>query len=191
MEIRGQESQQWGNVVNAATLSQVQERDEWRIIANEDTANEFDQIATLLLNVNSILEMMIIAEDYPRESITMDIPAGVADFIEFNDLYEKWQNTRKRTSSIVGDITRNQFYFRIVGMGPRALPFIFSHLEDETKKGEPDHWFPALSAITGADPVPLSERGRIRQMAISWLEWGRREGYLYAEGVGKGVSESR
>lgn len=190
MEIRGHESQQWVNAINGAVLSKMQGGDDWYIIAN-DSANEFDQITALLLNANSILEMLIASTDYPSKPITVDIPKGIVDFIEFKELYERWQKTRKPTSSIAGDITRNQFYFRIVGMGPRALPFILSHLEDETKAGEPDHWFPALYAITGIDPVPPKYKGNIRQMALVWLEWGRQEGYLYAEGVGKGISKSR
>ncbi len=39
----------------------------------------------------------------------------------------------------------------------------------------PDHWFWALEAITGQNPVPQAERGRIKQMAQRWLDWARME----------------
>jgi hypothetical protein len=114
---------------------------------------------------------------------------NLLDRLEFLDLYQEWQNSRSSISSIVGDITRNQFYFRIVGMGRRALPSIFMFLSEEVKAGEPDHWFPALEAITGANPVPAGKEGRIRDMAAAWLEWGRREGYLNVEAMGEEAAE--
>ena len=62
---------------------------------------------------------------------------------------------------------------RIVGMGCLALPMIFRELASE-----PDHWFWALKAITGCDPVPPSHRGNIDWMAADWLAWGRSRGYV-------------
>jgi hypothetical protein len=193
MEIRGQEFQRWANVVSVTTLSQMQESEGEYFVVSTGTYTdcEFDELMRLLLNANKILEKMIVPASYPAEPITMNIPGWAGDFAQFNDLYKQWQKSRKLTSSIVGDITRNQFYFQIAGMGQRALPFIFSHLEDETKAGKPDHWFPALNAITGVDPVQQKDRGNIHKMALAWLEWGRQEGYVYAEGMGKGVSKSR
>jgi hypothetical protein len=121
--------------------------------------------------------------------VTVDGWQEILDRIEFLDLYQQWKGTQNTLSSVVGDITRNPSYFRIVGMGRRALPSIFMYLNEETKSEEPDHWFPALSAITGANPVPAGKEGKIRDMAMAWLEWGRREGYLNAEGVGETISE--
>jgi hypothetical protein len=106
------------------------------------------------------------------------------DSIEFNELYKQWQKTRNTLSSIVSDITRNEAYFQIVGMGPRALPFIFAHLRQETKNEEPDHWFPALTAITKTNPVPPEDAGKINRMAEVWLRWAKREGY-FAKAMGK------
>lgn len=63
-------------------------------------------------------------------------------------------------------------YQRIVAMGARAVPLILSEMEREGD--EPDQWFWALHAITGADPVPFDARGDVVQMAEAWLEWGRR-----------------
>src|SRR5438309_2262985 len=40
-------------------------------------------------------------------------------------------------------------YQQIIGMGPSVLPFLFRELQRE-----PNHWFWALAAITGEDPVP-------------------------------------
>jgi len=40
-----------------------------------------------------------------------------------------------------------------------------------------DHWFWALRAITGADPVPVESRGKLKEMAQAWLAWGRTYGF--------------
>ena len=42
----------------------------------------------------------------------------------------------------------------------------------------PNHWFAALRSLTGADPVPLADRGRIRAMTEAWGTWGKEHGYL-------------
>jgi hypothetical protein len=43
----------------------------------------------------------------------------------------------------------------------------------------PDHWFWALYAITGADPVESADRGRIKRMAEAWIRWGKEQGYAW------------
>jgi hypothetical protein len=57
-------------------------------------------------------------------------------------------------------------------MGTEALPLIFSELEKE-----PDHWFWALNAITGADPVSPKSRGNLKKMAEAWIQWGEENGF--------------
>jgi hypothetical protein len=39
------------------------------------------------------------------------------------------------------------------------------------------HLSSALVAITGAQPVPPEEGGRIRKVAERWLAWARDNGY--------------
>jgi hypothetical protein len=58
--------------------------------------------------------------------------------------------------------------------GQPVVPLILQALERE-----PDHWFWALEAITGANPVREEERGRIKQMAAVWVPWGRENGYRW------------
>jgi len=129
---------------------------------------------------NEFLDSMMVA---------LDGISTILERMEFEQLYNEWVKTR-RASSIAGDITRNPAYFRIVGMGPKALPFILEHLREETTRGMPDHWFPALWAISGGEnPVPDEDRGRIRKMADAWLTWGRQRGYLDAEGLGSLLSQ--
>lgn len=90
----------------------------------------------------------------------------------FSDLFAEWKGATKVTSSLT-EIVTHPAYQRIIGMGPSALPFIIRSLERE-----PDHWFWALRAITGDDPVQPEDRGRLRRMAAAWLEWAREHGWI-------------
>ena len=64
-------------------------------------------------------------------------------------------------------------YQRIIGMGTDALPLIFEEL-----RKKPGHWFWALHAITGAEPVPDQDKGRVKKMAEHWINWGKEEGII-------------
>jgi hypothetical protein len=123
----------------------------------------------------------ISAKPYPSDPF-------VAEFIRlsslFRDLASQWQQERNPLSSNAWDNVLNPAYQRIIGMGTDAVPFILGELRQELKKGEPDDWFMALWAITGENPVPAESRGKIREMAKAWLEWGSQQGYLDGEELG-------
>jgi hypothetical protein len=70
-------------------------------------------------------------------------------------------------------MTAHPAYQEIVAMGQEVVPLLLRDLEQE-----PDHWFAALGAITGAQPVPPEDRGDIEKMAAAWLRWGKDHGYL-------------
>ena len=85
---------------------------------------------------------------------------------------EEWRAETGFMSS-VRDKALHRSYQQIIGMGQQAVPLI---LRDLRKR--PDHWFWALNAITGVDPVPPSDRGQIKRMAEAWLRWGQARGLL-------------
>ena len=89
----------------------------------------------------------------------------------FQDLALRWRAERGPTSSTT-EMALCPSYQRIIGLGPAAVPLLLRDLE-----AAPDHWFWALKAITGEDPVPTSQRGKVREMAKTWIEWGRQQGY--------------
>ena len=90
----------------------------------------------------------------------------------FNTLKEKWASDTALLSSIT-EISMHPSYQQIIGMGPIAIQFI---LFEMTK--EPGHWFWALKAITGEDPVRPDHRGDILKMTEAWLEWGAGQKYI-------------
>jgi hypothetical protein len=59
-------------------------------------------------------------------------------------------------------------YFRIMGMGERAVPLLLEELRDH-----PAHWFSALKATANIDPVPAGSNPLMARNA--WLEWGRKQ----------------
>jgi hypothetical protein len=95
----------------------------------------------------------------------------------FLELAEQW---RRETGmmSLVTKMSMHPAYQRIIGMGQAVVPLILRELEQE-----PDHWFWALQAITGANPVKSEQRGRLKQMAEAWIQWGRENGYRWQDGT--------
>jgi hypothetical protein len=91
----------------------------------------------------------------------------------FLELVEQWQRDTGMLS-VVSKIAMHPAYQRIIGMGQPVVPLIMRELERE-----PDHWFWALNAITGANPVQPEHQGRSDRMAQVWLEWGRENGYRW------------
>ena|ERR1700685_641139 len=83
----------------------------------------------------------------------------------FYSLKTQWQ-AAVRFLSDTNEICTHETYQKIIGMGEKALPFIYYEL-----KNDPDYWFWALKAITDEDPVPKSDRGNLDEMTQLWLEW--------------------
>lgn len=91
----------------------------------------------------------------------------------FLQLTEQWQRETGMLS-VVSKISMHPAYQRIIGMGQPVVPLIMRELERE-----PDHWFWALSAITGVNPVKPEQRGRLQEMAQAWIIWGQANGYRW------------
>jgi hypothetical protein len=115
---------------------------------------------TSVHSTDAIEEMVSL--DWQREAIE----------VEFNRLLDKWREERSAASSFVVVNATHPAYQRIIGMGPRVLPFIVRELERKN-----DHWYWALKAISGEDPVTPESRGRMREMRDAWLRWAREKHY--------------
>ena len=102
----------------------------------------------------------------------VEIGASDEDVALFAELTKQWQS-ETRLSSSPAEMAMHPAYQRIIGMGRRAVPLILRELQRS-----PHHWFWALAAITGEDPVPRQDRGRVSRMTEVWLQWGRSKGLL-------------
>ncbi len=91
---------------------------------------------------------------------------------DFTTLVTEWKAARVNVSR-VDKMVLLAPYQQIIGMGQQAVPLILKELQRS-----PDHWFWALHAITGENPIPEEARGNLPQMAAAWLTWGRDHGYV-------------
>lgn len=91
---------------------------------------------------------------------------------KFRRLADDWLESRPKGVD-VAQMTMHSAYQQIIGMGDSAVPYLLKEL-----KRKPDHWFWALHAITGHNPVPDDKQGKTKDMAKAWLQWGRNNGYI-------------
>ena len=90
----------------------------------------------------------------------------------FEGLAAQWHEQAGPLSSST-DRAMLPAYQAIIGMGETALPFIFDEMR---QRG--GHWFWALRAITGENPVPPEHRGNVEAMTQDWLQWARQRGCI-------------
>jgi hypothetical protein len=88
----------------------------------------------------------------------------------FLALVQAWKEETRLLSSI-HDMVAHPAYLQIIGLGKEALPLLIDEL-----RREPDHWFVALQAITGINPIPSSACGNVDAMARAWLIWAEKQG---------------
>jgi hypothetical protein len=89
----------------------------------------------------------------------------------FSRLVSEWH----RDTDMLSDSTRSVMhpaYQRIIGLGPQVVPLILREM-----RAHGGHWFWALRAITGEDPVTPEMAGKIRPMQQAWLTWASEKGY--------------
>lgn len=90
----------------------------------------------------------------------------------FRTLRDEWLEDTKFVSSVT-DMIAHPAYQTIIAVGIPLIPFLLKELQIQ-----PQHWFAALNAITGADPVRPQERGNVPAMIQAWLRWGRSKGLI-------------
>ncbi len=90
---------------------------------------------------------------------------------KFYALAEQWESEVAGMSS-TAQMSQHPAYQEIINMGNKIVPILLSEL-----KKNPLYWLAALTAITGENPVKSEQRGRVKQMASAWIEWGKDRGY--------------
>jgi hypothetical protein len=76
---------------------------------------------------------------------------------------QEWKEETSHWSSL-SKAFAHPSYLRIIGLGKLAVPLLIRELQEQ-----PDHWFIALEAITGVDPVPSS--ATFDQAVHAWIDW--------------------
>jgi hypothetical protein len=91
---------------------------------------------------------------------------------KFYVLAKQWEN-EVEGYSLTTQTSNHPAYQEIIGMGNQVVPLLLKEL-----KNNPMFWLSALNEITGINPIKPEQRGKIKQMAEAWLEWGRNQGYV-------------
>src|SRR5438552_1282659 len=103
-------------------------------------SHDAQRVATVLREVNQHL----------REPVSRTTTAR-----RFADLAETWKRETELLSSIQ-QVAMTPAYQEIIGLGQAVVPLILQDL-----RREPEHWFWALAAITGENPVRTESRGNV------------------------------
>jgi hypothetical protein len=90
----------------------------------------------------------------------------------FEELALSWSADTAHLSSPI-KLMAHPAYRQIIALGPSVLPLMLRDLEESGR-----FWFPALSAITGENPIPDDAAGDIERMTRAWIEWGHEHGLL-------------
>jgi hypothetical protein len=90
----------------------------------------------------------------------------------FRELADEWQAAVAHLSSTTARV-QHPAYREIIALGSAVVPLLLRELERR-----PNHWFAALRALTGADPVSPADRGDLGAMADAWIKWGKERGSL-------------
>ena len=91
---------------------------------------------------------------------------------KFYSLSQQWKTEVEGMSS--PSMFQHSTYEEIINLGTKVIPLL---LEDLTQN--PLFWLSALNTITGVNPIKPEQRGKVKQMAGAWLEWGKNQGYLF------------
>jgi hypothetical protein len=102
-----------------------------------------------------------------------DTPPGETVEARFRRLEADWLAGVGYSSSST-QLRSHPAFQEIISLGEAVVPLMLRDLEER-----PRLWVWALPRITGADPVPESDRGNIARMSEAWLRWGREHGYRW------------
>lgn len=111
--------------------------------------------------------------DAPMPSQVKHEFTGIRLEEEFQRLARVWKCETGHLS-IPAQIIRHPAYRSIVDMGELAIPLILKDLQKR-----PDHWFSALSEISGESPhISDEDMGNMKAMSEIWIEWGKCNLYI-------------
>jgi len=109
---------------------------------------------------------------YIGNSILLSKKMQEQTFKQFIHLKNKWKDEVSFLSDS-SKIESNKAYKEIISFGPIAVPWIIHELKKRN-----DHWFYALEKITGVNPIKATNRGKVQEMKMDWIEWAKLNNYL-------------
>lgn len=151
-----------------------------RLLKLQKIANELNVSIEELVLIgieNLLAQEEVCATNTAKNSLkkNAEIPPEIVN--KFHALASDWEKEVVGLSSTT-QMSEHPAYQEIIKMGTKIVPLLLSEL-----KNNPLYWLSALSAITGENPIKPEQRGRIKQMASAWIEWGINQGYAIEENV--------
>jgi hypothetical protein len=93
----------------------------------------------------------------------------------FDEQVKQWKDETGHWSSVTKAIA-HPCYLRIIGLSKASSGREIERLLLRELESDPDHWFAALTAVTGQDPVTPEQD--FDKSVNAWLEWGRTQGII-------------
>jgi len=142
-------------------------------LTSEQAKDLSQDVRRLTAAIESRMPDAEIGGAYPLRQPTIDNSVAAAIEAKFRRLSTQWRSETRLCPTVIEMVT-HPAYQQIIGMGRSAVPCILRDLAQKT-----GHWFWALKAITGEDPVPETDKGNLEKMTQAWLIWGARNGYEF------------
>ena len=93
----------------------------------------------------------------------------------FREQVDRWKNETGHLSSLIKAVAHPS-YLRIIGLAKESSGHEIERLLLRELEVEPDHWFPALAAVTGENPVKPEDD--FDQAVAAWISWGKTKGII-------------
>jgi hypothetical protein len=91
----------------------------------------------------------------------------------FHRLSAIWHRETAYFSSMA-DASSHPAYQEIIHLGPDVIPLLLRDMQTRHS-----HWFAALHALTGVEPIPPTAAGNLPKMVDAWLGWAKEHGYQW------------
>ena len=93
--------------------------------------------------------------------------------IELNDearvYFDMWRNQwldETKYNSNISSSMQHPLYSKILSLGDIIVPFLIMDLRENKT-----HWFYALTALTGENPILKEHSGQVDNMIADWVKW--------------------
>ncbi len=103
-----------------------------------------------------------------NDAVFTNYPQTESTSIEslFGVLVDEWSRETAH-QSIISQRLQHPAYKKILGLGASVVPLILEEMENR-----PDHWFHALTFLTGENPIPSDFTGTVSDAINLWVQWG-------------------
>jgi hypothetical protein len=129
-----------------------------------------DNLAQFILRVKQ--------EELVGELQKSNDPSSIRALKDKNELQEIFAKLSKEwiietaTLPLINEKFMHSSYQKIIGIGPEIVPILLKEISVN-----PEYWFWALEAITHESPIKIEQRGRVKDMVNSWIQWGKEKSY--------------